>query len=74
MTREHALALMNEPVYPAQLLEQDREYTIKKLQFTEEQFGAIMKAPLKTFLDYRTSHSLLARAKSLLNKGRQYIG
>lgn len=74
MTREQALALMREPVYPPQLLEQDREYTIKKLQFTEEQFGAIMSAPLKTFLDYRTSHRLFEWAKSLLNTARQYIG
>lgn len=74
MTREQALALMQEPVYPAKLLEQDREYAIKKLQFTEEQFAEIMAVPRKTFLDYRTSHRLFAWAKSLLNTARQYIG
>jgi N-acetyl sugar amidotransferase len=74
MTREQALQLMQEPVYPPQLLEQDREYTIKKLQLSVDQFEQIMKSPNKTFLEYRTSHGIFEFAKSLLNKTREYIG
>jgi hypothetical protein len=63
MTRERALELMREPVYPAELLEQDREYTIKKLQLSEQQFSAMMTAPRKTFLEYRTSHRVFRQGK-----------
>jgi N-acetyl sugar amidotransferase len=74
MTRQQALQLMEEPVYPAPLLEQDREYTIKKLALTVEQFEQVMKAPNKTFLEYRTSYKIFERAKAMLNKAREYIG
>lgn len=74
MTREQALAGLREPVYPAHLLEQDRVYTIKKLGLTNEQFESVMRAPNKTFLDYRTSHKFFEWAKGIVNKTRQYIG
>jgi N-acetyl sugar amidotransferase len=74
MTREEALALMQEPVYPEKLLQEDREYTIKKLGLTEAGFDAIMKSPNKTFLSYRTSHSLFERAKKVVNASRRWIG
>jgi N-acetyl sugar amidotransferase len=74
MSREKALQLMQEPVYPPQLLEQDREYTIKKLQMSVEQFEQIVKSPNRTFLEYRTSYKFFEFAKSMLNKTREYIG
>ena len=74
MTREQALAAMREPVYPAKLLEQDREYSIKKLALSGAQFEAIMASPNKTFLDYRTSRAVFGWAKGLFNRAREYIG
>jgi N-acetyl sugar amidotransferase len=74
MTREQALALMQEPVYPARLLEEDRTYAIKKLGLTPEGFDSIMAAPNKTFEDYATSRSLLQFAKGVVNTTRRYIG
>jgi N-acetyl sugar amidotransferase len=74
MSRDAVLEAMREEVYPAKLLEQDRVYTIKKLALTPAEFDAIVASPNKTFLDYRTSHALFARAKSLLNKTRKLIG
>lgn len=74
MTREQALEAMREPVYPARALLDDRDYTIKKLGLTIEQFEQIMAAPTKTFHDYRTSHAVFETAKKLVNAGRRYIG
>ncbi|OGB20901.1 MAG: ExsB family protein [Burkholderiales bacterium RIFCSPLOWO2_02_FULL_57_36] len=74
MTREEAFTLMQDPVYPEKLLEDDREYTIKKLGLTEDEFEAIMKAPNKTFLDYKTSHGLFEHAKKIVNASRRWIG
>jgi N-acetyl sugar amidotransferase len=74
MSREEALKAMDEPVYPLDLLEQDREYTVKKLGLTPQLFEAIMRAPNKTFLDYHTSHAIFATAKKVVNATRQYIG
>ena len=74
MTREEAQVAMREPVYPEKLLEDDREYTIKKLGLSEAEFNAIMTAPNKTFLDYKTSHGLFEHAKKIVNASRRWIG
>jgi N-acetyl sugar amidotransferase len=73
-TREQALAAMQEPVYPERALLEDRDYAIKKLNLTSAQFDAIMAAPNKTFLDYRTSHGIFETAKRVVNAGRRLIG
>lgn len=73
-TRAEALQAMQEPVYPEKALLEDRDYSIKKLGLDTAGFEAIMAAPPKTFLDYRTSHALFERAKKLVNTGRRLIG
>lgn len=74
MTRGEALEKLKEPVYPEHLLQEDREYTIKKLGFSEQDFENIMRAPAKTFEDYKTSHKIFERAKKIVNTTRSYIG
>lgn len=55
ITREAALEKLQEPVYPFAMQEQDREYVIKKLGLTDNQFDAIMNLPKKTYWDYPSS-------------------
>lgn len=74
MTRDEALEKLKEPVYPENLLQEDREYTIKKLGFSEHEFDDIMRAPTKTFEAYRTSRKIFERAKKIVNTTRRYIG
>jgi N-acetyl sugar amidotransferase len=74
MSRSEALEAMKLPVYPPDLLEQDREYAIKKLGLDEKSFADIMAAPRRTFLDYRNSHGVFALAKRLVNSSRRLIG
>ena len=52
ITRDEALQELENETYPVDLQEQDREYVIKKLGLTEDEFGAIMNLPKKTFSDY----------------------
>lgn len=74
MTRDEALLHMAEPVCPDEVIAQDREYVIKKLRLSEDDFQKIMKLPNLTFESYRTSHALFERAKKLVNATRRYIG
>jgi len=74
MTRAQALELLKEPVYPERLLQEDRDYSVKKLGLTLQDFDAIMHAPCKTYLDYRTSDGFFEMAKRMLKPKRGYVG
>lgn len=55
MTRDEALNLMKEELYPPEELREDREYVLKKLEFTEEEFDSIMRQPPRSHLEYPSS-------------------
>jgi hypothetical protein len=74
LTRDQALEMMNESVYPENLLLEDRTYVIKKLQISEHEFESIMNSPPLTFESYKTSHAIFGLAKKLVNTSRKYIG
>ena len=52
ITRESALAELQEPSYAPSMQEEDREYVAKKLGVSDGEFDAIMKLPRRNFLDY----------------------
>ena len=53
ITKEEALKELSEPIYnPSELLE-DKEYVVKKLGLSLEEFDAIMKEPLKRHEDFQ---------------------
>ncbi|MEM0449102.1 MAG: N-acetyl sugar amidotransferase [Methanomassiliicoccales archaeon] len=52
MSRENALIELQKPPYPLQQQLEDRQYVIKKLELSEEEFERIMSSPPKTHLDY----------------------
>lgn len=59
ITRNDALTeLENDPYDPAQL-EGDKEYVLKKLSFTEEEFKKIMNLPVKSHLDYPSDRHII---------------
>jgi len=54
MTREEALSDLQKSAYPnPEMLEEDRQLFIKKLDMTEDEFVDMMNAPVKSFLNYR---------------------
>ncbi|MFH0895766.1 MAG: N-acetyl sugar amidotransferase [Bacteroidota bacterium] len=52
ISRKEALEMISKPPYEEQMLKDDKEYVIKKLGLTEEEFESIMRAPIKKHTDY----------------------
>ena len=59
MTREEALAELEQPPYDPQQMEEDKAYIAKKLGHTVEEFQTIIDGENKTFRDYRNSWGLI---------------
>ena len=70
VTRQEALEALNKPTADPKMIAEDREYVIKKLDITQEEFEEIMTRAPKTILDYPNIHSLEMRFRRLLNKMR----
>jgi N-acetyl sugar amidotransferase len=68
MTREEALTIMEEQLYPTDELRRDREYVIKKLGLSEGEFEQIMKLPVRSHLDYPSSAPLYAALERTYRK------
>ncbi|MBF0543326.1 MAG: N-acetyl sugar amidotransferase [Candidatus Riflebacteria bacterium] len=52
MTREQALNELKISNYPDELIREDKQFVIKKLEISEDEFQRIMDLPRKTILDY----------------------
>jgi N-acetyl sugar amidotransferase len=52
MTREDALLELTCAPYPSELQTADREYVVKKLGLTDDEFEAIMQLPPRSYWDY----------------------
>lgn len=59
MTREEALAELQQPICDPRLLREDREFVIKKLALSEDEFEEIMKLPPRRFEDFPSYHQSL---------------
>ena len=75
ITREEALKEISKEPYPSeQLLKEDREFILKKLDITEDEFEKILMLPNKSILDYPSHEThfifkfLVKSLKYLVNK------
>lgn len=73
ISREEALEEISKPPAPKEMLEQDRDYVIKKLGLSEDEFESILKAPNKTYADYPNNESMWKRFNSIIRLARNYI-
>lgn len=73
ITRQEALEEVAQPPAPIELLKQDREYVIKKLGLTDDEFDQIMKSPNKTYKDYPNNESIWLRFNWFVKFARQRI-
>lgn len=73
ISRDDALLDLASPPAPAELLEQDRVYVLKKLGLTEDDFEAILRSPNKTFSDYPNSDWLWRKLSWLVRQARARI-
>jgi len=58
---------MEKPAASPEIIEQDKNFAIKKLGLSETDFDVIMKEPLKTFKDYPNNSKLVFRIKKIVN-------
>ena len=58
LIRDKALEELSYSPAPKEMLTQDRDYVLKKLGISEQEFEQILKSPNKTFADYPNNDSL----------------
>lgn len=68
MTKKEALAELEQPLYQANDLKQDKEYVLKKFGLTEAEFDAIMKAVPRKHQDFKTDTRIKEKYMRLLQK------
>ena len=73
-TRDAALKELDKPTYQPTMQEEDREYVVKKLGLTDDEFELILSAPKKTFWDYPSYGRVVEGPwlKGLYNLGRDW--
>ena len=54
ITREQAIQLLQEPIYDKNLLESDKKYVLKKLNFNEATFEDYMRAPIRKHNEFKS--------------------
>ena len=58
ISKEEALKELESPMYEKELCKEDKEFVLKKLDFTETEFENYIKAPRKEHSDFKTEQSL----------------
>jgi N-acetyl sugar amidotransferase len=71
VTREHALEQLKQPTADPQMIADDKEYVLKKLELSNGEFENIMQSPVKSILDYPNNYSLEMKFRRLLNVLRE---
>jgi N-acetyl sugar amidotransferase len=66
ISRDEALEIINYPSYSPDKIEKDKEYVIKKLGFSEEEFMEIWNSPNKSFQDYSSNYPMIKRFVKLI--------
>lgn len=67
LTRDQALAQIQESDYPEELRQRDEELVRKKLSLTADEYQAIWDTPRRSFRDYRNSYETVQRLRRLVN-------
>jgi N-acetyl sugar amidotransferase len=71
VTREEALAELAKPLYDETELRHEREYVLKKLGFTEEEFDEIMRQPPRPHDFYPSDEKIVAPLLKLYRRFRR---
>jgi len=71
ITRDEALIDLKHKDYKDEMYRDDLAFVLKKLDFTQEEFDAIRKLPVKSYKDYPNNHDLVMRIKRILNQLRK---
>jgi hypothetical protein len=71
--REQALKWIEESPYDPEQMERDKEFVIKKLGFTSEEFERTWNAENKSIFDYPSHYPLIARYSRMMKGILKYI-
>ena len=58
ISKQQALEELKSPIYPSDVFETDKEFVLKKLGFSENEFEAYLKRPRREHTEFRTEQSL----------------
>lgn len=61
ISKEDALEELKAPIYPQEVFKIDKEFVLKKLELSEEEFAAIMQEPRKEHTDFKTEQSFFSK-------------
>ncbi len=68
ISRDYALEELKKDAYPADLINNDLEYFLKKLDLSKNEFDLILNNKPKTFLDYKNNRKTFSFLKRIMNK------
>jgi len=71
MTRAEALKEMKKDIYPLDVMQEDKNYFIKKFELTEKEFENIMSLPIKTYKDYPNNDVLFKKFHFLVKYAKK---
>lgn len=67
LDRDTALAEIDKPGYPLDLMQQDKAFVMKKFDLDEKQFDDLMNLPNKTYLNYPNNEANVSKLKKFVN-------
>lgn len=73
MTRDEALMELNQPLYDPSELRIDREFFIKKLGISAEEYDRIMKLPVRSYIEYPNGEDILRKLRVLYKPIKKII-
>ena len=65
ITRDEALKELEKPLYNQKELEEDKEYILKKLELSSEEFEELMNMPRRTHKDYPSNDTVYQFVRSI---------
>lgn len=72
MTREQALEEIKKPIYPENLLEEDKRFVLKKFTLSQEAFDKLLHLPPKKHTDYPSNYVLFHRLRTFKEMFRRF--
>lgn len=73
ITRAEAKEELEKPPAKEDMLNADKEYVMKKLGLSQDDFSLIMKSPKMTYKDYPNTDGIWRRFRSIIRVARNYI-
>lgn len=67
ITRDEALAMIKKDLYNSEQLRIDKEFVLKKLDFSDEEFNTLLLAPNKYYYDYPSYMPLIKKYNSIIS-------